>query len=154
MCILIKIFMYMWMQPQLQLRSMVMFFHTKLLIFTLTTCKSVQNNYYLFYRMITQQKNPHVLCRFSCWHSVNIKVSAADTHPFVPGIVTVGDVSHRPGRVQSSGMFYQRPAKIQIQSSCSCFMCQLQRHTLSRRSEQLLHSIKTKSKRGLAVFLL
>lgn len=107
--------------------------------------------------MITWLKTSSSAVQFSYWHSVNIKVSTADTHPFVPGIVTISDVSHRPGRVQRSRIFYQRPVKTWIQSLCSCFMCQLQCRGPQIRTASwllLLHSIKTKSKSSLVVFLL
>lgn len=40
-----------------------------------------------------------------------IEVSAIKTHPFVPGVVTICDISDRTGRVQCFGMSYQGPEK-------------------------------------------
>lgn len=52
----------------------------------------------------------NVSSRFSLWYTADILESTVKTHPFVPSIVTVCDISDRPGRVQSFGMFYQGPS--------------------------------------------
>lgn len=61
----------------------------------------------------------NVLCRFPLWHTVDMEVCSVKTHPFVPGIVTVCDISDGPGRVQSFGMFDQGP--VRTTRSIACF---------------------------------
>lgn len=51
----------------------------------------------------------NMLCRFSLSYPADIEVSTVKTRPFVPGVVTVSNISDGPGRVQIFGMFYQGP---------------------------------------------
>lgn len=63
----------------------------------LTTPASIQNNDYLMYVSNNKQDNQYAVQVFT--PLMNIEGSTVKTHPFVPGVVTVSNVSDGPGRV-------------------------------------------------------
>lgn len=56
-------------------------------------------------------KTTNMLCRFSLCYPADTEVSTVKTHPFVPGVVTVSNISDGPGRVQIFGVFNQGPGR-------------------------------------------